>query len=54
MRVVVATSFVVSRGSGGGGSVEEAVSLWVDSSAEELSFYVGVPIVLDLIVRSSR
>ena len=51
-------SFAVVNGGGsgrsGGGGAEGAVSLGVDSPAVELPLDVGVPVVLDLIISSSR
>ena len=57
--VVAVTSFVNGSvggggGGGGGGGAEGAVGLGVDSPAIELPLDVGVPVVLDLIICSSR
>lgn len=38
----------------GGDLLEGAVSLWVDATADELPLDVRVPVVLDLVVSSSR
>lgn len=57
---ILSISFVIASASGGGGGgggdggVERTVRLRIDSSVEEFPFYVGVPIVLDLIIGSSR